>query len=123
MKKLFLFSLLMTMVASVSIFAQDPRQPMPVEDRVKRTIERLKPELTLTEQQEKDITPIYTEFYTDMDKLRAGGERPSPEARQKLNDGRDEKLKKVLSETQMKRLKELEEEMRKNRPGGPGGGK
>ena len=97
--------------------AQGPeRQPMPVEERVKRTMERLKPELELTEQQEKDMTPVYTTFYTEMDKLRSGGERPTPEARQKVSDARDEQLKKILSEAQMKKLKELEEQMRQRRP-------
>jgi hypothetical protein len=98
--------------------AQGPeRQPMPVEERVKRTMERLKPELELTEQQEKDMTPVYTTFYTEMDKLRSGGERPTPEARQKVTDARDEQLKKILNEAQMKKLKEIEEQMRQRRPG------
>lgn len=93
-----------------------PRQPPPIPERVSRTIERLKPELSLTEKQVKDLDPIYTEFYTEMDKMRASGEPPTPEARKKLTDGRDEKLKKVLSEEQMKKLKEIEEQMRQRRP-------
>jgi hypothetical protein len=101
---------------SLSTMAQDgPRQPMPVPDRVARTIERLKPELNLTEPQVKDLNPVYTEFYTEMDKLRAAGQPPSPEARQKLTDDRDVKLKKILSEEQFKKLKELEEQMRQQR--------
>jgi periplasmic protein CpxP/Spy len=101
--------------AVASMAQNGPRQPMPVPDRVARTIERLKPELLLTEKQIKEIEPVYTEFFTESDKLRAGGERPSPEARQKLTDARDEKLKKILSEEQFKKLKELEEQMRQQR--------
>jgi hypothetical protein len=112
-------SILMTcaIVMSVSAIAQDgPRQPMPVPDRVARTIERLKPELNLTEPQVKDLDPVYTDYYTEMDKLRAGGQQPTPEARQKLTESRDVKLKKILSEEQMTKLKALEEQMRQRRP-------
>jgi hypothetical protein len=104
-------------VFSMSAISQDaPRQPMPVPDRVARTIERLKPELNLTEPQAKELDPVYTEYYTEMDKLRAGGQQPTPEARQKLTDARDVKLKKILNEEQFKKLKELEEQMRQRRP-------
>jgi hypothetical protein len=78
----------------------------------------LKPELNLTDQQTKDLDPVYTEFYTEVDKLRASG-NPTPEDRQKLMAARDEKLKKILSEEQMKKLKEIEDQMRQRRPGGP----
>lgn len=109
----------MALLMSSQLMAQDgPRQPLPVPERVARTIERLQPELNLTETQVKSITPIYTDYYTEMDKLRVGGERPTPEARQKLIDTRDEKLKKILSEEQMNKLKELEEQMRQRRPNG-----
>lgn len=100
-----------------AIYAQGPQQ-MPVADRVARTIERLKPELQLTEKQEKELDPVYTEFFTEADKLRSGGQRPSPEDRQKLVATRDEKLTKILSEEQFKKLKELEEQMRQRRPNG-----
>ncbi len=120
MKTLKALLLLFGVVFSISAFAQDaPRQPMTVPERVNRTIERLKPELNLTEQQVKDITPIYTEFYTKMDSLRAGGERPTPEQREKLIGGRDEKLKKAITEEQFKKLKELEAQMRQQGPPKP----
>ncbi len=116
MKKIKSWLMVCGVVLSVSAFAQDgPRQPMPVADRVARTIERLKPELTLTEPQAKELEPIYTAYYTDMDKLREGGQQPTPEARQKLTDARDVKLKTVLSEQQFKKLKDLEEQMRQQR--------
>lgn len=119
MKTLRAVIVVMALLMGTQLMAQDgPRQPLPVPERVARTIERLKPELNLTEVQVKGITPVYTDFYTEMDKLRGGGERPSPEARQKLVDARDEKLKKILSEEQMKKLKELEEQMRQRRPNG-----
>jgi hypothetical protein len=93
-------------------------------ERAKSTVERLKPELTLNEQQEKDITPIYAEFYTSLKKIMDSGTRPTAEERQKLLTERNDKLQKVLSEDQMKKLAELEEKMRQERRqnGGGGGG-
>lgn len=114
MKKLtWLFATIFSLSSLIGL-AQPPQQ-MPVEDRVKRTIERLKPELSLTDKQVTDITPVYTDYYTEMDKLRSAGTPPSPEDRQKLTATRDEKLKKILDEGQMKKLKELEEQMRQQR--------
>ena len=98
---------------------------MDPQERAKMTVEKLKPELTLTEQQEKDITPVYTEFYTSFKKLTENGTRPSQEDRQKLMGERNEKLKKILSEEQMTKLAAYEEKMRQERRqnGGGGGGK
>ncbi len=114
------------LVTTVSVLmAQGGGQKMPPEDRAKSTVERLKPELSLTDQQAKDITPIYTEFYTTMGKLFENGTRPSPEDRQKMIDDRNEKLKKILSDDQMKKLADAEEKMRQERrqQGGGNGGK
>ena len=119
MKKIpFLIAGLFSLMTIITFAQQGPRQPMPIPERVQRTIERLKPELNLTEQQVKDLDPVYTEFYSELDKLRAAG-NPTPEDRQKLTASRDEKLKKILSEEQMKKLKEIEEQMRQRRQGGP----
>ena len=102
---------------SMNLLAQQREMPPPAE-RATRTVERLKPELNLTDAQVKDVTPIYTSFFEGVDALRSGGQRPSPAARQKLTEDRDAKLKKVLDEAQMKKLKELEEQMRQRRPNG-----
>ena len=109
---------ILSVLTITCIAQQGPRQQLPVPERVQRTIDRLKPELNLTEKQVKDLNPVYTEFYTEVDKLRSGG-NPTPEDRQKLIAARDEKLKKILDEEQMKKLKEIEEQMRQRRPGGP----
>ena len=119
MKKKILFSVV-TLFLAVSIsFAQNPQQVPPAE-RAKKTVERLKPELALTELQEKDILPVYTDFYTAMGKLMENG-RPSPEDRQKEIEVRNEKLKKSLSEDQMKKLAEAEQKMREERRKSSGG--
>ncbi len=118
MKKKFLYSLLALFLAVNISFSQNQQQ-LPA-DRAKKTVERLKPELSLTEQQEKDILPVYTDFYTSMRKLMENG-RPSPEERQKEIDARNEKLKKTLSEDQMKKLAEAEQKMREERRKSGGG--
>lgn len=118
MKKSILLVVLAVFSSLSVLLAQDP-QSMPPTDRAKKMVERLKPELTLTEQQEKDITPVYTDFYTAMAKLREAG-RPSPEDRQKLVDERNEKLKKSLTEDQMKKLADIEQKMREQRRQGGG---
>ncbi len=117
MKTLRLLLLTCSIIFSMNLMAQQREMPPPAE-RATRTIERLKPELSLTDAQAKSLEPIYTDYFKEMDALRAGGERPSPEARQKLTDDRDAKLKKILDEAQMKKLKELEEAMRQRRPNG-----
>lgn len=124
MKKLLFAGIFALLLAGMSYAQGGPGgQPMPIPERVNRTIERLKPELNLTEQQVKDLNPIYTEFYTKLDSMRASGQRPTPEARQALTESRNSQLKKVLTEEQMKKLAEIEAAMRQNRPqGGPGGG-
>lgn len=110
----------MALFTSVSFLMAQGPQGLPPAERAKKTVEKLKPELTLTDQQEKDITPVYTEFYTAMGKLFEAG-RPAPEDRQKLVTERNDKLKKILSEEQMKKLAEAEEKMRAQRRQGGGG--
>lgn len=122
MKKRILLAAL-ALFSTVSILLAQGPQQMPPEDRAKKTVERLKPELNLTDQQQKDILPVYTDFYTAFSKLFEGGNRPTPEDRQKLTGERDDKLKKILNEDQMKKLAEVEEKMRQERRQGGGGGK
>jgi hypothetical protein len=59
-------------VGSLSINAQNaPLQKMRVEDRVKRIIVRMTTGLILSGQQAKDMSPVYTTFYTEMDAITA----------------------------------------------------
>ena len=75
------------------------------------------------------VDEIFLTFYKDSDKkmeeIRSGGggREEMMAARQKLVEERDQKLKGVLSEAQMKTWKdEIEPSMRPQRPGGGGGG-
>lgn len=110
---------IVVMFSSLSVLLAQAPQRMPPAARAKNTVEKLKPELTLTDQQEKDITPVYTDFYTAMAKLMEMG-RPSLEDRQKMVVERNEKLKKSLIEDQMKKLAEVEEKMQQDRRQGRG---
>ncbi|HMP92922.1 MAG TPA: hypothetical protein PKD90_08635 [Phnomibacter sp.] len=113
MKKMMTMLAGLLLVACLSANAQRPN--MTVAERVSRTIERIKPELNLTDKQVKEVEPVYTDFYNKLDAARGDGP-PSPEARQKLTEERNEKLKKILDEAQMKKLAELDAQMRQRGP-------
>jgi len=67
MKKVIFLLAAILYISSLSLNAQNsPLQQMPVKDRIKHTVERMTTELSLRERQAKDLTPIYTTFYTDM---------------------------------------------------------
>jgi hypothetical protein len=97
-----------------------------VEERVKMTVEKLSPELSLKDDQKTKLSDAYTVFYKGMDKLRedarAGGGRPDREAFRKLADERDAKVKGFLSEDQYKKYTDALENMKKERGGGRHGG-
>lgn len=119
MKKSLILGVVLLFSCLSLVQGQGPQQRDP-EQRAKTTVERLKSELILTGQQEKDVAPIYTEYYTAMRKLFEAG-RPSPEDRQKLTAERNEKLSKILTAEQMQKLAEIEERMRQQRRQGGGG--
>jgi len=98
------------------------------EERVKQTMERLA-DLKLDKDQTEKTTAIFKEFYETrqktMEEMRAGGGQPDREAMRakmtKMNDERDEKLKKIFTEDQYKKWKdEIEPSMRPQRQGGGG---
>ncbi len=102
-------------------------QRRPVEERVKQTVEKLSPELSLKDDQKTKLSDAYTEFYKGMDKLRedarAGGGRPDRQAFKKLAEDRDTKVKGFLSEDQYKKYTETLETMKKQRGSGRPGGR
>jgi hypothetical protein len=93
------------------------------EERTKRTLERLTPDLSLSQEQQGKLTPVFTDFYNGMSKLRedASGGRPDRSAFQKLATERDEKVKGILNEEQFKKYTTAMENMRKRGGGRPGG--
>lgn len=97
-----------------------------VEERVKTTVDKLSPELSLKDDQKTKLSDAYTEFYKGVDKLRedarAEGGRPDRTAFRKLADDRDAKVKGFLSEDQYKKYTDALENMKKERGGGRHGG-
>jgi len=120
---------LMFLLSSLSFaFSQPPQgQQMSAEERVKGVLEKIKPALSLSEDQEKSTLEVFTEYYKGFEKFREqmrSGNRPDPSAMQGLTDERDVKLKKIFSKEQYKKFKnEVEETLRPQRGqgGGPGG--
>lgn len=112
----------------VTTNAQGNFQRRTVEERVKQTVDKLAPELSLKDDQKTKLSDAYTDFYKGMDKLRAdaraNGTRPDRDAFKKLMDDRDAKVKGFLTDDQYKKYTEELETMRKNRGNGrPGGGR
>lgn len=127
MKKTFLF-LAIALVSVVTTRAQGGGQQRTPEERVKQTMERLA-DLKLDKDQTEKTTAVFKDFYDArqkmMEEMRAGGGTPDREAMRskmtKMNDERDEKLKKIFNEEQYKKWKdEIEPSMRPQRQGGGG---
>jgi periplasmic protein CpxP/Spy len=130
MKKTILF-IAIALVSVVTTRAQGGGgggQQRTPEERVKQTMERLA-DLKLDKDQTEKTTAVFKEFYEArqkmMEELRAGGGAPDREAMRskmtKMNDERDEKLKKIFNEDQYKKWKdEIEPSMRPQRQGGGG---
>lgn len=130
MKKTILF-IAIALVSVVTARAQGGGgggQQRTPEERVKQTMERLA-DLKLDKDQTDKTTAVFKEFYETrqkmMEEMRAGGGTPDREAMRskmtKMNDERDEKLKKIFNEEQYKKWKdEIEPSMRPQRQGGGG---
>lgn len=129
MKKTILF-IAVALVSVITTRAQGGGggQQRTPEERLKQTMERLA-DLKLDKDQTEKTTTVFKEFYEArqkmMEEMRAGGGQPDREAMmskmQKMNDERDEKLKKIFKEDQYKKWKdEIEPSMRPQRQGGGG---
>lgn len=93
------------------------------EERTKRVVDTLASVLKLDQEHQAQVNTIYLDYNKAWDKLREGG-RPDQSAMQKIIEDRDEKLKKVLTADQFKKLKdEIEPAMRPRRQGGGGNGR
>jgi len=125
---------LMVFAAAVSITSVNAQgggnfQRRTPEERLKVVHDKLDSAFKLEAAVMTKVDEIFLTFYKDSDKkmeeIRSGGggREEMMAARQKLVEERDQKLKGVLSEAQMKTWKdEIEPSMRPRRPGGGGGG-
>ena len=121
MKKAFLFICLVFSVSFIMAQAGPGGQRRTVEERVKSTIEKITPALSLNKDQETKTDVVFTEYYKAMDKFRESlepGTRPDRTQFEKFITERDEKLKKVFTEEQFKKWKEeVEPSLRPQRGG------
>ena len=114
--KLILFVALI-MVATSGIFAQGMQRSIP--ERVKATLDRLTPSLTLTPSQVSSADSVFTAYYTAQMKMftdaQESGQRPDRSAFEPLTEKRDTKLKAIFSEDQFTKFKKEEADMRQRR--------
>ena len=131
MKKQFLLLATALLVGTTTMYAQGGFQRQTPEERVKPIHEKIDSAFKLTAEKLAKVDSVFLESFKQqeakMAELRSGGERPDREAmmamRQQLADERDNQLKEVLTEEQMKIWKnELEPSLRPQRGGGNRGG-
>ncbi len=133
MKKQLLFSLFAITIAATSVKAQEgtmaaaPAQGMEQKqpnERAKETLLKLQADLGISNDQSGKAYPVFEAFYTAQQKLRdemraAGGQMDREKmkaSREELVAKRDEQLKVIFTEAQMKKWKdEIEPSMRPQR--------
>lgn len=131
MKKFVFILTSLLLGASLLVSAQNrgPRQKLTPEQRATRMVENLHRDLQLTEKQQKDLRLWFTKSYTqqkeNLQKYSTDREGMR-EASRKNREATEAKLKKVLTEEQYKKYKDLEAKRRQERqqhssgrPGGP----
>lgn len=120
---------LFVIVAKAQPTGQPPHQPPSIEERLKKTNEVLRNEVTLNATQQKAVEAAFKKFFAGADKLHKENPPPPPPppdpkvkaAMDKLVQERDEEVKKVLSADQYKKYLEATKKLHPPKPGGPDG--
>ena len=123
MKKQLFLSLLAIVAAAGSLMAQGDMQQKTSSERATEITAKLKTELTLTSEQEPKVAKAFEDYYTTMQKLREEMRAAGTVDRERMKDNmqrvstvRDDKLKAILTEDQMKKWSnEVEPAMRSQR--------
>jgi len=121
--KIFLSAILLLFATFSFAQAQGDTKKMTVDEKVKKTMSQLTPQLALDNDQQTKIQAIYTDFYTAKEKLYEGlqpGAQPDKAQKEKLMTEKDEKIKAVLNEDQYKKFKDWEDQMMKQKKDKPG---
>ncbi len=129
MKKQIILIAIAAIFSINAVSAQGGRQRQTPEERTKATMEKLVP-LNLDADIKSKTEVIFTDFYkaqqAAMEEMRSSGnfDREAMSAKRKeLTEARDNKLKEIFTEAQMKQWKdEIEPSLRSQRGGGPGQG-
>lgn len=101
--------------------AQPPEgreRPSPA-DRAERMVTGLSEKVTLTVDEKTSLKTIFTDYNTEMQKMREDGNRPEMSKMEEVRKKRDVKVKGVLSEEKYQAYtKYMEERMNRRRGGG-----
>lgn len=100
---------------------QSPPQP-PSDKQIEKMISELDKELDLTEQQNTQVSELYTAHYDQMEVLMKSSQRPSREKMEALESTLEKEVKAVLTKDQQKQytawLKKQEKQRSSQRPQG-----
>lgn len=120
MKKIILM-LAVVASASVSLFAQESKQPTKSpEERTEKIIGKMKGDLTLTDDQVVKLKPVILKREQQRDEMRAKASADR-DSHKKLAQDTEEDLKKILTPEQMEKLKQQRKEMREKHQQKPNG--
>jgi CHASE1-domain containing sensor protein len=122
MKKLILASALVLSISGTALAQQGTgrQQNVPVEQRVEQTTANLKQKVTLSEEQWQELSSVYNFYYSGIDaSVKQNGGRPDRTKMAELKANRDEKLKAVVGEDNLKKI--LQSEAARQRQGGRSG--
>ncbi|MEO8854717.1 MAG: hypothetical protein ABI359_13125 [Ginsengibacter sp.] len=96
------------LMATTGIYAQG-MQRRTVPERVKATMDKLTPALSLNADQQTKTDSVFSNYYTAQMKMfedaRASGNRPDRSEFQKMTDDRDAKLKDIFTADQYTKFK------------------
>jgi hypothetical protein len=127
--KLLSFAIATSLSGSFCLAQPRPGEMMPptVEEKMKRTNEVLQKEVQLSAEQKKVIEQSFKTFFTSEEKMRKENPPPPPPpppltpemkvAMDKLEQDRDETIKKVLTESQYLQYKEAVKKLHPPKPG------
>ncbi len=116
MKKQILSLVAVLVLGSSACMAQNPQRDG--RDRRGGMMERMKTELSLSDEQVAQMKEIFSEMRPQQQ-----GERPTREQMQKRREEMTAKIKKVLTEEQYAKYEKMRKERRPNRPQNGGGTK
>lgn len=107
---------------AVSVNAQQPNQPPTIEQRLKRTNDIMQKEVQSNAEQNLVIESAFKDFFVSADKLRKDNPPPPPDPKvkasmEKLMKERDEKVKKVLTDSQYEKYMEAAKKLQPPPPG------
>ena len=107
MRKIFL-SAIMVMACITSVNAQNPQREGRKSISPEKLVARMDKELDLTDQQEKDLTALYTDFYKNLKELKQSeNSKDSKKERRAQREEFQKKFNEILSPEQQQKWAEL----------------